>query len=180
MTRWLAPGAINIIWTKKIYNGLHVRCVEEICVPSTTHHSLALSLFHSFSLSLSCSHSLVLSLSYSLVLSREHIHSYSLSLSLKLQSLIRAFDSRVLIQLIASLAIAPHLRILRLLSLLHSLMYLHTFDSQQSYIALRGGTRPSPRANSPIFRSNKYQQRDSYTGSNPSLSYALINYDLTI
>lgn len=31
-----------------------------------------------------------------------------------------------------------------------------------------------------FFRSNKYQQRDSYTGSNPSLSYALINYGLTI
>lgn len=36
------------------------------------------------------------------------------------------------------------------------------------------------RANSPVFRNNKYQQRDSYTGSNPSLSYALINYGLTI
>lgn len=31
-----------------------------------------------------------------------------------------------------------------------------------------------------FFHSNKYQQRDSYTGSNPSLSYALINYGLTI
>lgn len=46
--------------------------------------------------------------------------------------------------------------------------------------ALRGGSRPSPRANSPVFRSNKYQQRDSYTGSNPSLSYALINYGLKV
>lgn len=137
--------------------------------------SLSFTRFLSLSLFLSCSHSHIPSFSHA------HIYTQlSLSLSLKLQSLIHAFDSRVLIQLIASLAIAPHLRILRLLSLLHSLMYLHTFDSQQSYIALRGGSRPSPRANSPIFRSNKYQQRDSYTGSNPSLSYALINYDLTI
>lgn len=47
-------------------------------------------------------------------------------------------------------------------------------------VTLRGGSRPFSRANSLVFRSNKYQQRDSYTGSNPSLSYALINYGLTI
>lgn len=58
MTRWLAHGAINIIWTKKIYNDLHVRIyIEKICVLRwpffSLTHSLCLFLSHSLTLSLS-------------------------------------------------------------------------------------------------------------------------------
>jgi len=74
--------------------------------------SLSLSPFLSFFLFLSFTHSLTLSLSLSLTL--------SLSFSFALHYFTHAFDSRVLIQLIASLAIAPRLRTPWLLSLLHS------------------------------------------------------------
>lgn len=59
MTRWLAHGAINIIWTKKIYNDLHVRVyVEKICVlrrPFFLSRILSLFLSLSFTPSLSLS-----------------------------------------------------------------------------------------------------------------------------
>ncbi|CAL1686407.1 unnamed protein product [Lasius platythorax] len=73
---------------------------------STTHHSLT----HTFSFALSS-----LSPSFSPFLS------FSLSLTHTLCSFTHAFVSRVLIQLTySSLAIAPHVCTLRLLSLLHS------------------------------------------------------------
>lgn len=65
---------------------------------------------HSFSHAFSFTHSLFLSLTR------------SLARSLALHYFMHAFDSRVLIQLIASLAIAPRLRTPWLLSLLHSLV----------------------------------------------------------
>lgn len=76
MTRWLAPGAINIIWTKKIYNGLHVRCVEKVCV-LRQRTILSCSLTHPLSLLLPFFrpyfHSLSLSFSRSLI----HSHIYT-------------------------------------------------------------------------------------------------------
>lgn len=71
---------------------------------------------HSFSHALFLSPSLSPTLSFSLSLTR------SLARSLALHYFMHAFDSRVLIQLIASLAIAPRLRTPWLLSLLHSLV----------------------------------------------------------
>lgn len=64
-----------------------------------------------------------------LSLSHTHIHTHTHTLArfLALHCFMHAFNSRVLIQLIASLAIAPRLRTSRLLSLLHSLVCLHTF-----------------------------------------------------
>lgn len=73
-------------------------------------HSFSHALFLSPSLSLTLLHSLSLSLAR------------SLARSLALHYFMHAFDSRVLIQLIASLAIAPRLRTPWLLSLLHSLV----------------------------------------------------------
>lgn len=66
----------------------------------------------------SFSHAFFLSPSLSLTLS----FTRSLARSLALHYFMHAFDSRVLIQLIASLAIAPRLRTPWLLSLLHSLV----------------------------------------------------------
>lgn len=122
MTRWPAHGIINIIWTKKIYNDLHVRIyVEKICV-------LRRPFF------LSCTLFLFLSLFLSVTL--------FLIRSLSRSPLQHAFDSRVLIQLIASFAIAPRLRTPRLLSFLHSLVYLLTPSIRSSRNALQGGSRP--------------------------------------
>lgn len=45
-------------------------------------------------------------------------------------------------------------------------IYVYITSVRSSRNPLRGGSRPSPRAKlTSIFRSNKYQQRDSYTGS---------------
>lgn len=143
MTRWLVLVVINIIWTKKIYNSLHVR-----------HTSRKFAFSDDASRMLS------------------HTHSPSRSLFLFHTSLfhtrIRLSLSRVLIQLTySSLAIARvSASFGSCRSCVRSSRYLRTFYSQQSWRSPRRFSRPPPRAKLTwIFRSNKYQQRDSYTGS---------------
>lgn len=112
-----------------------------------------------------------------------------LSLFLSLSSFlsihtVHALETHMFAQLIVIFAIAPHLHTHRFSTLVP--VHLHTNNSYLPFAAvvtLPGSgwcmpTVPRSRANPSVEfcpRSNKYQQRDSYTGSNPSLSYTLIN-----
>lgn len=168
MTRWLAHGAINIIWTKKIYNDLHVRIyIEKICV---LRWPFFFSLTHSLCLflSLSFSHSLTFSASHSLALTRSPLF----------HACIRLACTYSINRELRYCTASPHLSALVDFT---PASCVSTPSIRSSHNALRGGSLVRPREQTHrFFRSNKYQQRDSYTGSNPSLSYALINYCLTI
>jgi len=175
MARWLAVGSIiniilnkgNLQWSTCILSRENRR--------SSTHHSPSSSLFflssHSLSLFLS-----IRSVSFARTHSHAHFrvaHTYSINR----KSRYCTASSHLLSTL------APHISLSFSLSLSLS---LHTIpDSYLRFAAVvtlfGGGARarqPPRRASPPVDfcpRSNKYQQRDSYTGSNPSLSYTLIN-----
>lgn len=158
MTRWPAHGVINIIWTKKIYNDLHVRIyVEKIFLqrPFFLRHSFFLSLFLSLSVTLSLIRPLSLTVSPCIRLACTY------SINREPRYCTASPHPSALVAFTLARA-SPHLRFVAVVTL-----------SEAALVQPREQTHR-------FFRSNKYQQRDSYTGSNPSLSYALINYGLTI
>lgn len=148
MTRWLILVAINIIWTKKIYNGLHVRYTSRkfaffddasfslAHTFSFTHLSLlSFSPFLPFTLC-SFTHAFILARTYSINLFESRYCTASLHPS-------------ALVALTLVPRYLPYLLFAAVIALSEAVLFV----------------RPREQLTSFFFRSNKYQQRDSYTGS---------------